>query len=104
MWPNALPPLSFILLFFLVQRDSASFSNLICSNFHSLYAAGGLGHGVAHAVFFCLSLLTPAFGPATFFVDRCSQIPFFLVSGELRLFVSFSNASLNCNKMEELLK
>ncbi|KAI9123913.1 hypothetical protein K1719_005213 [Acacia pycnantha] len=23
--------------------------------------AGGLGHGVAHAVFFCLSLLTPAF-------------------------------------------
>ena len=46
------------------------------------FAAGGLGHGLAHAVFFCISLLTPAFGPATFFVDRCSQIPFFLVSGE----------------------
>ncbi|XVE84598.1 hypothetical protein DITRI_Ditri17bG0025600 [Diplodiscus trichospermus] len=42
--------------------------------------AGGLGHGVAHAVFFCLSLLAPAFGPATYFVNRCSQIPFFLVS------------------------
>ncbi|XP_052292432.1 gamma-secretase subunit APH1-like isoform X2 [Citrus sinensis] len=42
--------------------------------------AGGLGHGVAHAVFFCLSLLTPAFGPATFYVDRCPQMPFFLIS------------------------
>lgn len=51
-------------------------------------AAGGLGHGLAHAVFFCLSLLTPAFGPATFFVDSCSQIPFFLVSGESILQVS----------------
>nr|KJB27985.1 hypothetical protein B456_005G020200 [Gossypium raimondii] len=44
-----------------------------------------LGHGVAHAVFFCLSLLTPAFGPATYFVDRCSQIPFFLVSAIIAL-------------------
>ncbi|KAJ4840377.1 hypothetical protein Tsubulata_021393 [Turnera subulata] len=48
-------------------------------------AAGGLGHGVAHAVFFCLSLLTPAFGPATYFVDRCSRIPFFLVSAIIAL-------------------
>ncbi|KAB5548421.1 hypothetical protein DKX38_011827 [Salix brachista] len=45
--------------------------------------AGGLGHGVAHAVFFCISLLTPAFGPATFFVDKCSQLPFFLVSADI---------------------
>ncbi|KAI7732391.1 hypothetical protein M8C21_025789 [Ambrosia artemisiifolia] len=42
--------------------------------------AGGLGHGVAHAVFFCLSLLTPSFGPATFYVDKCSYAPFFLIS------------------------
>jgi len=42
--------------------------------------AGGLGHGVAHAVFFCLSLLTPAFGQATFYVERCSKMPFFLAS------------------------
>ncbi|KAL5990954.1 hypothetical protein ACLOJK_011860 [Asimina triloba] len=47
--------------------------------------AGGLGHGVAHAVFFCLGLLTPAFGPATFYVDRCPKIPFFLVSAMISL-------------------
>ncbi|KAJ8458157.1 hypothetical protein OPV22_031083 [Ensete ventricosum] len=47
--------------------------------------AGGLGHGVAHAVFFCLSLLTPSFGPATFFVDRCSHMPLFLVSAIISL-------------------
>ncbi|XP_008799967.1 gamma-secretase subunit APH1-like [Phoenix dactylifera] len=47
--------------------------------------AGGLGHGLAHAVFFCLSLLTPAFGPATFYVDRCSHIPFFLISAIMSL-------------------
>lgn len=47
--------------------------------------AGGLGHGVAHAVFFCVSLLTPSFGPATFFVDRCSHMPFFLVSAIISL-------------------
>ncbi|KAK7818025.1 gamma-secretase subunit aph1-like [Quercus suber] len=57
--------------------------------------AGGLGHGVAHAVFFCLSLLTPAFGPATFFVDRCSQIPFFLVSAIIALaFVTIHTFSM----------
>lgn len=55
--------------------------------FNKFHAAGGLGHGVAHAVFFCLSLLTPAFGPGTFFVDRCSKIPFFLLSGESWLIV-----------------
>lgn len=47
--------------------------------------AGGLGHGVAHAVFFCLSLLTPAFGPATFYVSRCSRMPFFLISAFMAL-------------------
>lgn len=57
--------------------------------------AGGLGHGVAHAVFFCLSLLTPAFGPATFFVDKCSQIPFFLVSAIIALaFVTIHTCSM----------
>ncbi|EHA8591581.1 Gamma-secretase subunit APH1-like [Cocos nucifera] len=30
-------------------------------------------------------LLTPAFGPATFYVDRCSHIPFFLVSAIMSL-------------------
>ncbi|GFQ06970.1 gamma-secretase subunit aph1-like [Phtheirospermum japonicum] len=43
---------------------------------------GGMGHGLAHAIFFCISLLTPAFGPATYYVEKCSQIPFFLVSGK----------------------
>ncbi|XP_062172589.1 gamma-secretase subunit APH1-like isoform X2 [Alnus glutinosa] len=57
--------------------------------------AGGLGHGMAHAVFFCLSLLTPAFGPATFVVDRCSRIPFFLVSAIISLaFVTIHTFSM----------
>lgn len=47
-----------------------------------LYVAGGMGHGVAHAIFFCVSLLTPAFGPATYHVEKCPQMPFFLVSGK----------------------
>ncbi|ONI29277.1 hypothetical protein PRUPE_1G190300 [Prunus persica] len=57
--------------------------------------AGGLGHGVAHAVFFCISLLTPAFGPGTFFVDRCSKIPFFLLSALIALaFVTIHTFSM----------
>lgn len=47
--------------------------------------AGGLGHGVAHAVFFCLSLLTPSFGQATFYVESCSQMPLFLVAALVSL-------------------
>jgi len=53
--------------------------------FENVCAAGGLGHGVAHAVFFCLSLLTPAFGQATFYVERCSKMPFFLASALIAL-------------------
>ncbi|KAG8655475.1 gamma-secretase subunit APH1-like isoform X3 [Manihot esculenta] len=60
--------------------DRVSKPRLFLTDKMLIALAGGLGHGVAHAVFFCLSLLTPAFGPATFFVDSCSQIPFFLVS------------------------
>lgn len=57
--------------------------------------AGGLGHGVAHAVFFCLSLLTPAFGPATFYVDKCPQMPFFLISAIIALaFVTIHTFSM----------
>jgi hypothetical protein len=57
--------------------------------------AGGLGHGVAHAVFFCISLLTPAFGPATYFVDKCSKIPFFLLSAIIALaFVTIHTFSM----------
>nr|VDD16996.1 unnamed protein product [Brassica rapa] len=52
-------------------------------------------HGVAHAVFFCLSLLTPAFGPATFYVDICSKVPFFLVSATIALaFVTIHTFSM----------
>lgn len=53
-----------------------------------LCTAGGLGHGLAHAVFFCLSLLTPSFGPATFYVDKCSYAPFFLISGTCLLYAN----------------
>ncbi|KAK6943088.1 Gamma-secretase subunit Aph-1 [Dillenia turbinata] len=57
--------------------------------------AGGMGHGVAHAVFFCLSLLTPAFGQATFYVEKCSYMPFFLVSSLIALaFVTIHSFSM----------
>ncbi|XAR71148.1 hypothetical protein NMG60_11028280 [Bertholletia excelsa] len=61
--------------------DRVSKPRLFFTDKMQIALAGGLGHGVAHAVFFCLGLLTPAFGPATFYVERCSKIPFFLVSG-----------------------
>ncbi|KAJ7297440.1 hypothetical protein O6H91_Y057400 [Diphasiastrum complanatum] len=44
-----------------------------------LALATGFGHGLAHSVFFCLSVLTPAFGPATFYIDTCRQLPYFLI-------------------------
>ncbi|XP_024968891.1 gamma-secretase subunit APH1-like isoform X2 [Cynara cardunculus var. scolymus] len=56
--------------------------------------AGGLGHGVAHAVFFCLSLLSPSFGPATFYVDKCSYAPFFLISVISLAFVTIHTFSM----------
>ncbi|KAF5465327.1 hypothetical protein F2P56_015346 [Juglans regia] len=75
--------------------DKVSKPRLFQTDKMQIALAGGLGHGVAHAVFFCLSLLTPAFGPATFFVDRCSQIPFFLVSAIIALaFVTIHTFSM----------
>ncbi|KAG2397812.1 Gamma-secretase subunit APH1-like [Vigna angularis] len=62
--------------------DRVSKPHLLLTDKMLIALAGGLGHGVAHAVFFCISLLTPAFGPATYFVDRCSKVPFFLLYGE----------------------
>ncbi|OAY51909.1 hypothetical protein MANES_04G042325v8 [Manihot esculenta] len=75
--------------------DRVSKPRLFLTDKMLIALAGGLGHGVAHAVFFCLSLLTPAFGPATFFVDSCSQIPFFLVSAIIALaFVTIHTFSM----------
>lgn len=65
--------------------DRVSKPRLYLTDKMQIALAGGLGHGVAHAVFFCLSLLTPAFGPATYYIDRCSHIPFFLVSAIISL-------------------
>ncbi|KAE8714502.1 Gamma-secretase subunit APH1-like [Hibiscus syriacus] len=65
--------------------DRVSKPRLYLTDKMQIALAGGLGHGVAHSVFFCLSLLTPAFGPATYFVNSCSQIPFFLVSAIIAL-------------------
>lgn len=57
--------------------------------------AAGLGHGIAHAVFFCLSLLTPAFGPATYYVEKCAYTSFFLVSAIIALaFVTIHTFSM----------
>ncbi|XXG89270.1 hypothetical protein AAC387_Pa12g1313 [Persea americana] len=75
--------------------DRVSKPRLFLTDKLEIALAGGLGHGVAHAVFFCLSLLTPAFGPATFYVDRCSRIPFFLVSAVISLgFVTIHTFSM----------
>lgn len=40
-----------------------------------------MGHGTAHAVFFGLSILAPAFGRATYYTQSCKQMPLFLVTG-----------------------
>ncbi|KAF5742726.1 hypothetical protein HS088_TW09G00784 [Tripterygium wilfordii] len=75
--------------------DRVSKPRLFLTDKMQIALAGGLGHGVAHAVFFCLSLLTPAFGPATFFVDKCSQMPFFLISAIIALaFVTIHTFSM----------
>ncbi|KAL3678245.1 hypothetical protein R1sor_021201 [Riccia sorocarpa] len=42
--------------------------------------AFGLGHGLAHVIFFCVALLTPSFGPATYYIPSCSRMSFFLMS------------------------
>ncbi|XP_024385828.1 gamma-secretase subunit APH1-like [Physcomitrium patens] len=47
--------------------------------------ASGVGHGVAHAIFFGLSVIAPAFGPATYYTESCKEMPFFLVSALLTL-------------------
>lgn len=40
-----------------------------------------MGHGTAHAAFFGLSILAPAFGRATYYTQSCKQMPLFLVTG-----------------------
>lgn len=65
--------------------DRVSKPHLYLTDKMQIALAGGMGHGLAHAVFFCISLLTPAFGPATFYVEKCSQMPFFLVSAIIAL-------------------
>ncbi|KAK4782299.1 hypothetical protein SAY86_016401 [Trapa natans] len=75
--------------------DRMSKPRLFLTDKMQIALAGGLGHGVAHAVFFCLSLLTPAFGPATFYIERCSKMPFFLVSALIALsFVTIHTFSM----------
>eukprot|EP00850_Spirogloea_muscicola_P016983 SM000141S00927 [mRNA] locus=s141:195190:197310:- [translate_table: standard] len=43
-----------------------------------IYLAAGFGHGLAHSLLFFLSLMTPAMGPATYYVSACPQMPIFL--------------------------
>lgn len=75
--------------------DRVSKPRLFLTDKMQIALAAGLGHGVAHAVFFCLGLLTPAFGPATFYVEKCSRIPFFLVSAIIALaFVTIHTFSM----------
>ncbi|XP_057546901.1 gamma-secretase subunit APH1-like isoform X1 [Amaranthus tricolor] len=75
--------------------DRISKPRLFLTDKMQIALAGGLGHGVAHAVFFCLSLLTPAFGPGTFYNDTCTWMPFFLVSAFIALaFVTIHTFSM----------
>ncbi|XP_073046322.1 gamma-secretase subunit APH1-like isoform X1 [Primulina eburnea] len=75
--------------------DRVSKPRLFITDKMQIALAGGMGHGVAHAVFFCVSLLTPAFGPATYYVEKCSQMPFFLVSATIALaFVTIHTFSM----------
>ncbi|KAI3746592.1 hypothetical protein L6452_09028 [Arctium lappa] len=79
----------------LLDAFPCSVADYLYHLFHIVRTAGGLGHGVAHAVFFCLSLLTPSFGPATFYVDKCSYAPFFLISAIISLaFVTIHTFSM----------
>ncbi|KAK9672269.1 hypothetical protein RND81_12G088000 [Saponaria officinalis] len=75
--------------------DRVSKPRLFLTDKMQIALAGGLGHGLAHAVFFCVSLLTPAFGPATYHSDRCTTMPFFLVSAIIALtFVTIHTFSM----------
>lgn len=75
--------------------DRVSKPRLFLTDKLQIALAGGLGHGLAHAVFFCLSLLTPSFGPATFYADKCLHLPFFLVSAIISLgFVTIHTFSM----------
>ncbi|XP_022875117.1 gamma-secretase subunit APH1-like [Olea europaea var. sylvestris] len=75
--------------------DRVSRPRLFITDKMQIALAGGMGHGVAHAVFFCLSLLTPAFGPGTYYVEKCSQMSFFLVSAVIALaFVTIHTLSM----------
>ncbi|XP_074320038.1 gamma-secretase subunit APH1-like [Silene latifolia] len=75
--------------------DRVSKPRLFLTDKMQIALAGGLGHGLAHAVFFCVSLLTPAFGPATYYADRCKMMPFFLVSAIIALaFVTIHTFSM----------
>ncbi|KAJ3671498.1 hypothetical protein LUZ60_007577 [Juncus effusus] len=65
--------------------DRVSKPRLFLTDKMLIALAGGLGHGLAHAVFFCISLLTPSFGPATYYNAKCSNIPFFLISAIIAL-------------------
>ncbi|KAG9155051.1 hypothetical protein Leryth_011040 [Lithospermum erythrorhizon] len=75
--------------------DRVSKPRLFWTDKMQIALAGGFGHGIAHAVFFCISLLTPAFGPGTFYVEKCSQMPFFFVSAIIALaFVTIHTFSM----------
>eukprot|EP00245_Coleochaete_scutata_P003433 TRINITY_DN1505_c0_g3_i1.p1 TRINITY_DN1505_c0_g3~~TRINITY_DN1505_c0_g3_i1.p1 ORF type:complete len:263 (-),score=13.09 TRINITY_DN1505_c0_g3_i1:54-842(-) len=64
------------------KRQCASLS--VIDRIQMLLAIGW-GHGGVHSAIFFLSLLTPALGPATFYVDACPQLPLFLVAALMSL-------------------
>ncbi|RAL47874.1 hypothetical protein DM860_011459 [Cuscuta australis] len=75
--------------------DRISKPRLFITDKMQIALACGMGHGLAHAIFFCLSLLTPAFGPGTYYVKQCSQMSFFLVSAIIALaFVTIHTFSM----------
>lgn len=66
-------------------RQNMLFSNYALSpslDTHLLsFSASGLGHGLAHSAMFFLALLTPTLGAATYYLEGCPEVPFFLAAG-----------------------
>mmetsp|Transcript_23156 Transcript_23156/g.64323 ORF Transcript_23156/g.64323 Transcript_23156/m.64323 type:complete len:267 (-) Transcript_23156:144-944(-) len=47
---------------------------------HELALSLGIGHGLAHSVFFFLSFMQLALGDGTYYLEECPQISFFVAS------------------------
>mmetsp|Transcript_36337 Transcript_36337/g.61253 ORF Transcript_36337/g.61253 Transcript_36337/m.61253 type:complete len:245 (+) Transcript_36337:318-1052(+) len=63
-------------------------------DYMSMALAAGMGHGLAHSMFFFFGLAALSLGPATFYVDKCPNMSLFLytalASGAMLMLHTFS--------------